>query len=38
MRAQCPTIFRWVRASPNYLVANNFTGVPESTIAKMKQT
>src|SRR6478672_1591931 len=27
-----------VRSSPNYLVTNNFPGVPESTIAKMKQT
>jgi oxalate decarboxylase len=29
---------RMVRASPNYLVSNNFAGVPESTISKMKQT
>src|SRR5262249_45221344 len=29
---------KWVHASPNYLLANNFTGVPESTISKMKQT
>lgn len=29
---------KWVRASPNYLLANNFGGVPESTISKMKQT
>jgi oxalate decarboxylase len=29
---------RWVRSSPNYLLANNFPGVPESTIGKMKQT
>ena len=29
---------KWVRASPNYLLANNFTGVPDSTISKMKQT
>jgi oxalate decarboxylase len=29
---------RWVRSSPNYLLANNFAGVPESTIGKMKQT
>jgi oxalate decarboxylase len=29
---------RMVRASPNYLVSNNFAGVPESTIGKMKQT
>ena len=28
----------WVRSSPNYLLANNFPGVPESTISKMKQT
>jgi hypothetical protein len=29
---------RWVRSSPNYLLANNFAGVPESTVGKMKQT
>jgi oxalate decarboxylase len=29
---------RWVRASPNYLLANNFSGVPDSTVSKMKQT
>jgi oxalate decarboxylase len=29
---------KWVRASPNYLLANNFPGVPESTISKMKET
>ena len=29
---------QWVRSSPNYLLANNFPGVPESTIGKMKQT
>ena len=29
---------RWVRSSPNYLLANNFAEVPESTISKMKQT
>jgi len=28
----------WVRSSPNYLLANNFGGVPESTTGKMKQT
>jgi oxalate decarboxylase len=28
---------RWVRASPNYLVTNNFPDVPQATIAKMKQ-
>jgi oxalate decarboxylase len=27
----------WVRSSPNYLLANNFGGVPESTTGKMKQ-
>jgi hypothetical protein len=27
---------RWVRSNPNYLLANNFAGVPESTVAKMK--
>src|SRR3954452_3130512 len=29
---------QWVRASPTYLVSNNFAGVPQSTIDKMKQT
>ena len=29
---------KWVRASPNYLVTNNFAGVPTSTISKMKET
>jgi oxalate decarboxylase len=29
---------KWVRSSPNYLLANNFAGVPESTIDKMKQS
>ncbi|HKA42682.1 MAG TPA: cupin domain-containing protein [Burkholderiales bacterium] len=28
---------QWVRASPNYLLANNFA-VPESTVSKLKQT
>jgi oxalate decarboxylase len=27
-----------LRASPNYLLANNFGGVPQSTISRMKQT
>ena len=27
---------RWVQASPRYLIANNFAGVPESTLVKMK--
>jgi len=27
-----------VRSSPNYLLANNFPGIPESVIAKMKET
>jgi oxalate decarboxylase len=31
-------LHRWVRASPNYLLANNFSRVPESTIGRMKQT
>jgi hypothetical protein len=26
---------RWVRSSPNYLRANNFAGVPESTRVKL---
>jgi hypothetical protein len=25
-----------VRASPRYLLANNFAGVPEATVEKMK--
>jgi oxalate decarboxylase len=29
---------KWVRSSPNYLLANNFAGVPASTISKMKET
>ena len=29
---------QWVRASPNYLLANNFSGVPAFTISKMKET
>ena len=28
---------KWVRSSPNYLLANNFAGVPQSTIGRMKQ-
>lgn len=28
---------KWVRASPNYLLANNFGGVPQATISRMKQ-
>jgi oxalate decarboxylase len=31
------TLDRWVRASPNYLLANNFPEVPASTVGKMKQ-
>jgi oxalate decarboxylase len=27
---------QWVKASPSYLVSNNFAGVPSSTISKMK--
>ena len=29
---------KWVRASPDYLLTNNFAAVPESTISRMKQT
>ncbi|MGD0108876.1 MAG: cupin domain-containing protein [Rhodopila sp.] len=29
---------KWVQSSPRYLLANNFAGVPETTIAKLKQT
>jgi len=29
---------RWVRSSPNYLLANNFSGASTSTIAKMKES
>jgi oxalate decarboxylase len=28
---------KWIAASPNYLVGNNFAGVPQSTIAGMKK-
>ena len=28
---------KWVRSSPRYLLSNNFAGVPDATIAKMKQ-
>ena len=28
---------KWVRSSPNYLLTNNFAGVPASTISKMKE-
>ena len=28
---------KWVQASPRYLLSNNFAGVPETTLAKMKQ-
>jgi oxalate decarboxylase len=28
---------RWVRSSPRYLLSNNFAGVPDATIAKLKQ-
>ena len=28
---------RWVQSSPNYLLSNNFAGVPNATIAKMKR-
>ena len=27
----------WIKASPNYLVSNNFAGVPAETITKLKQ-
>ena len=27
----------WVQASPKYLLSNNFEGVPQSTLAKLKQ-
>jgi oxalate decarboxylase len=27
---------KWVQSSPNYLLANNFNGVPKSTIGRMK--
>jgi oxalate decarboxylase len=29
---------RWVQSSPRYLLGNNFAGVPETTITKLKQT
>jgi oxalate decarboxylase len=28
---------RWIATSPRYLLQNNFAGVPDSTIAKLKQ-
>jgi len=28
---------KWVKSSPRYLLSNNFAGVPDSTVAKMKQ-
>lgn len=28
---------KWVRSSPHYLLSNNFAGVPDVTIAKLKQ-
>src|SRR4051794_22512826 len=28
---------RWIATAPRYLVSNNFAGVPESTITKLKQ-
>jgi oxalate decarboxylase len=28
---------KWVRSSPRYLVSNNFAGVPETTITRLKQ-
>ena len=28
---------KWVHSSPNYLLSNNFTGVPASTLTQMKQ-
>ncbi len=28
---------KWVKASPRYLLSNNFSGVPDATIAKLKQ-
>jgi oxalate decarboxylase len=29
---------KWVQSGPRYLLANNFAGVPETTIARLKQT
>jgi oxalate decarboxylase len=28
---------KWVQSSPRYLLSNNFAGVPDTTIARMKQ-
>ena len=28
---------KWVQSSPRYLLANNFAGVPETTITGLKQ-
>jgi oxalate decarboxylase len=29
---------KWVKSSPRYLLGNNFAGVPETTITRLKQT
>jgi len=29
---------RWVQASTRYLLSNNFAGVPDATITRLKQT
>jgi oxalate decarboxylase len=29
---------KWVQSSPRYLLGNNFVGVPETAITKLKQT
>jgi len=28
---------KWVKSSPKYLLSNNFAGVPDTTITKLKQ-
>ena len=28
---------KWVQSSPRYLLADNFAGIPEGTIAKLKE-
>ena len=28
---------KWVQSSPRYLLGNNFAGVPQSTVTKLKQ-
>ena len=29
---------KWIQSSPKYLLSNNFSGVPDATITKLKQS